>query len=132
MPTFQQYTSGLTARGKGPRVTLQKRGVISLSQSAYTLLDHPNAVALSYDQATRVIGIQRTNVDDDGAHYVRSPSGNDAGPHLLSARDFLKHYNITTDGSRRWDAYAVVDLMLCIDLNEPGTPVTSNRAGHSG
>ena len=46
MPNFEKYSKDLVPLKRDPWVTLQKRGAISLNQSAFVLLERPAAVDL--------------------------------------------------------------------------------------
>ena len=127
MPNFEKYSKDLVPLKRDPWVTLQKRGAISLNQSAFVLLERPAAVELLYDADGMIIGLRKADVHGRDVHFVRSPSGKEAGPFVISAIAFLKYYEINLDSSYRWPAY-LDDGTLCIDLGRPGTVVTSNRA----
>jgi hypothetical protein len=128
MPNFQTFTKRLVPLKKQPLVTIQKRGTISLNKSAHVALGAPDAVELLYDQDEAIVGLHPVDATVEHAYPLRSASGKDTGPFVISAIAFTKFYDITTDVSRRWPAYVENDV-LCIDTKTPGTPVTSNRAG---
>jgi hypothetical protein len=130
MAQFQRFTSDLIARRREPWVTLTKRGTISLNPAAYALLDNPVAVVLLYDEENAIVGLRASGGREPGARYVRSPKGKEAGPYLISAMAYIRFYAIPVDESRRWIAY-LEDEVLCVDLREPGSPVSSNRAKSS-
>jgi hypothetical protein len=128
MPNFETFTKRLVPLKKQPLVTIQKRGTISLNKSAHVALGAPEAVELLYDQDEQIVGLHPVEATLDHAYPLRSASGKDTGPFVISAIAFTKFYQINTDTSVRWPAY-VEDGVLCIDTKLPGTPVTSNRAG---
>ncbi len=127
MPNFERYSKDLVPLKRDPWVTLQKRGAISLNQSAYVLLDRPGAVDLLYDADSMIIGLRKADVNERDVHFVRSPTGKEGGPFVISAIAFMRYYDLALEASFRWPAY-LDDGNLCIDLSRPGTVVTSNRA----
>ena len=128
MPNFETFTKRLVPLKKQPLVTIQKRGTISLNKSAHIALGAPEAVELLYDQDEMIVGLHPVEATVEHAYPLRSASGKDTGPFVISAIAFTKFYRINTDVSLRWAAYIEGDV-LCIDTKSPGTPVTSNRAG---
>lgn len=127
MPTFEVFTKRLVPLKRMPFVTIQKRGTISLNKSAFIALGSPDAVELLYDRDERVVGLRPAKPTLDHVYPVRSATGKDTGPYVISAIAFTKFYGISTEQSLRWQAHVVEDV-LCIDLDEEATPVTSNRA----
>lgn len=124
---FERFSSEAVSLRRDPWVTLQKRGVISLNRSAYATLIDPYAVELLYDADRQIVGLRKVDVRHPGARFVRSPTGKIAGPFVVSASAFLRHYALKLEVSRRWSAY-LEDETLCIDLQTEGVAVTSNRA----
>jgi hypothetical protein len=61
------------------------------------------------------------------AYALRAQAGKSVGPFIVSGTAFAKYYKIDTTVSRRWVAQLEGDI-LCIDLKEAGTEVTSNRS----
>jgi hypothetical protein len=128
MPNFETFTKRLVPLKKQPLVTIQKRGTISLNKSAHVALGAPEAVELLYDQDEKIVGLNPVEPTVDHAYPLRSASGKDTGPFVISAIAFTKFYQINTAVSLRWPAY-LDSGVLCVDTKTPGTPVTSNRAG---
>lgn len=65
------------------------------------------------------------------AYPLRAPTTKKERSFILSGTAFTKYYGIDTTVSIRRRAY-MDDGVLCIDLNDPGTVVTSNRQGTGG
>jgi hypothetical protein len=86
-------------------------------------------VELLYDRDDRVIGLRAIDAAAEHACRVRSTTGRDNGPYIISAVAFTRFYEIETRQSIRWEA-ELDDDVLCIYLDRPGTPVTSNRASN--
>jgi hypothetical protein len=107
-------------------VTIQKRGTISMNRAAYVALDSPDTVELLYDLADRVVGLRAVDHLVEHAYPVRSV-GADGSSYLIAGTAFTKYYGIDTEVSRRWPA-ELQDGVLCVDLKEDGTIVTSNRS----
>lgn len=126
MPQFETFTRSLVPLKREPHVTIQRRGTMSLNKSAHVALGSPAAVELLYDAGERIVGLRAVDPRADHAYMVR-PTNAANGPFAISAMAFTKFYGIVTDRSLRWPAY-LDDGVLCIDLNQQATPVTSNRA----
>jgi hypothetical protein len=127
VPQFEVFTKALMPLKSEPTLTVQKNGAISLNKAAHVALGSPAAVELLYDQKTRTIGLRAVGSDADHAYAVRSSRGNGLSPFVISAMAFLHFYDIDVAVSRRWSAY-LYDGVLCIDLDDASTEVTSNRA----
>ena len=52
----------------------------------------------------------------------------DSGTFMLSGTAFFKYYKIDTSEARRYPA-TMNEGVLCLDLSQEGTVVTSNRSG---
>lgn len=130
MPKFETFTKHLVPLKRDPHVTIQRRGTMSLNKSAHVALGSPDAVELLYDCADRIVGLRPVDPRADHAYMVRPSTNAVSGPFAISAMAFTKFYDIDTTQSLRWAAY-VDDGVLCINLNETATPVTSNRARSS-
>lgn len=113
---------------KQPFVTIQKRGTISLNAAAYAALDEPEAVELLFDPSDRIVGFRAVPKESEHAYPLRAQSGKSIGPYIVSGTAFTRYYSIDTTVSRRWIGYMDDDI-LCVDLKQPGTEVTSNRSG---
>lgn len=129
MPTWETFTPSTIAWGllEEPAVTIQKRGVLSINASAYQELGRPTAVELLFDREERIIGI-RPSLAATGGLQVWFPSGKTA-PAQVSAGRFFKYFGIGIESTLRHPA-VMDDGVLCVDLDEPGTPV--GRGGHRG
>jgi hypothetical protein len=127
MAQFDRFIRDQVALKRDPWVTIQKRGTISLNRSAYEMVGSPDAVELLYDAENQIVGMRVGDPRDRDAMRVRSPTGKDTGPFVISAMAYLRFYQIAVDVSRRWPAY-LEDDVLCVDLRTPSVSVTSNRA----
>jgi hypothetical protein len=127
MAQFDRFIRDQVALKRDPWVTIQKRGTISLNRSAYEMVGSPDAVELLYDAENQIVGMRVGDPRDRDAMRVRSPTGKDTGPFVISAMAYLRFYQIAVDDSRRWPAY-LEDDVLCVDLRTPSVSVTSNRA----
>ncbi|MHA3701558.1 hypothetical protein ACXR2U_05195 [Jatrophihabitans sp. YIM 134969] len=131
-PDFQIFVNRAVPMTSQPFVTVQKRGMLSINVPAYQLLGSPATVELMYDPVRRIVGVRAVDSAADHAYPVRSLSGREDGPFVVSATAFLKHFGITQPVSRRWVA-TVSDGVLQVDLRVEGTPVSSNRSrAHRG
>jgi len=126
MPEFESFSKNLVALQRDPKVTLTRRGTLSLNKSAHAVLGSPDAVELLYDLPQRIVGLRPIDARADNAYFVR-PMAGAGGPFVISVMAFTKFYDIDTTQSLRWCAH-LDEGILCIDLNDAATPVTSNRA----
>ncbi|MEV7970047.1 hypothetical protein AB0O34_29290 [Sphaerisporangium sp. NPDC088356] len=127
MPNFETFTKRLVPLVRQPFVTIQKRGTMSMNAAAFAELGEPEAVELLYDPAERIIGFRPVEKESEHAYPLRPQAGKSVGPYIVSGTAFTKYYNIDTSVSRRWTSY-IDDGILCIDLKQSGTVVTSNRS----
>ena len=110
-------------RTGAPFATIQKRGIISLNEPACTALGNPPFVVLMYDVEQNLIGI-RPALEEDAEYAYTLREGK---TRVVSAQAFAKHYGLDVSESRR-RSVEVVDGVLTIDLNDPGTLVVGARA----
>ncbi|PZS30953.1 MAG: hypothetical protein DLM58_12765 [Pseudonocardiales bacterium] len=129
MPNFETFSRDLLQLKAKPRVTILRRGILSLNQPAYSAFGSPDAVELLYDPGERVIGLRPVDHHAENSYVVRRPRGGGRGPFVITAMAFAKLYDIDTTQSLRWDAF-LDNGVLCVCLNDAATPVTSNRARH--
>jgi hypothetical protein len=127
MPNFEVFKKRMIPLQKQPYVTIQKRGTMSFNASAHAALGSPEAVELLYDPDEKVVGVRAVDAAVEHAYPLRTP-GNKERSFVLSGTAFTKYYGIDTTVSRRRKAYLEEDV-LCVDLKEEGTVVTSNRSG---
>lgn len=127
MPNFESFSRSLLQLKAEPQITILRRGTISLNRSAYAAIGSPVAVELLYDTCDLIIGLRPVDVHEPNAYVVRHPAGGGRGPFVITAMAFTKFYSIDTSQSLRRDAF-LDDGVLCVSLNDPATPVTSNRA----
>ena len=127
MPQFETFKKRMVPLKKAPFVTIQKRGTRSFNAAAHAALGNPEAVELLYDPSEKIIGVRAVAPEVEHAYPLRSPSQKDQS-FILSGRAFTRYYDIPTDISTRYPAYLDGDI-LCIDLKQEGTVVTSNRSG---
>ena len=126
MPNFETFHRTEVAWSDEPLVTIQRRHMISLNAAAHRSIGSPDSVELLYDSQARIVGLRPAATGPDTAHAVRHSSPR-SGPYLISATAFLRFHHLDVKASTRWPAY-VENGVLCVDLSQPGTPVTSNRA----
>jgi hypothetical protein len=124
---FETFRKALVPLKREPTITVQKRGTMSLNKAAQVMLGMPAAVELLYDPNARTVGVRAVSPRADHGYSLRSSTGADTGPFVISAMAFLHFYDIYPDETLRWVAY-LADDVLCINLDDPATPVTSNRA----
>ncbi len=110
-----------------PMLTVLKSSLISLSPAAFLVLGSPVSVDLHFDAVGQILGLTPAPARSKTAQFIRRPVGRPDGPRRISAMAFIKYYDIDVEVSRQREAYLYKDY-LCIDLTQPGTVVTSNRA----
>lgn len=123
---FETFMRQRLRPGQEPLITIQRKGVLSLNRAAYEALDFPETVELLYDREARLIGLRKVDSSTEHAYTVRG-MGKRAGTWLVSGTAFTNYYEIDTSAPRRHTARTEGD-MLVVDLNQPGTEVTSNRS----
>ena len=128
LPKFEVFTRRMVPLAEKPYVTIQKRGNLALNKSAHAALGEPKAVELLFDPGDHIMGFRPVDVGVEHAYPIRSQGGKDVGPYIVAGMAFTKYYGIDTTAARRFPA-TMDDGVLCIDLNQPGTVVSSNRKG---
>jgi hypothetical protein len=126
MPQFELYErrhSG-SRRSDKATVTIQRRGVISFSEPAFEALGSPQAVAFLYAKPENLIAFRASRKSEQNSHTIRSASD---GSHVAAAHAFVRFLGLDLSESRRYPLVSQ-DGTHYVDLNEPGTVVTSNRA----
>lgn len=124
---FEVFDKRMAPLTKAPSVTIQKRGIFSINQTAHKLIGNAETVELLFDKDNKVIALRPSN--EPHAYSLRSQSSRDTGQMILSATAFTQYYEIDTSVSRRYKPYEQ-DGMLCIDLNGPSAVVRGNRSKH--
>jgi hypothetical protein len=107
-----------------PTCTLQRKGLISLNQSAYDLLQAPAAVELLFSRSRNVIGIRAIEPTKQHAIPVRKQSKSSTW--LIAGQSFASHFGISQDRARRFPV-KLQDGTLLVDLNGDWTEAPSNR-----
>jgi hypothetical protein len=129
VPNFEVFTRRMVPLVKAPYVTIQRRGTMSFNKAAHAAMGEPQAVELLFDAGEQIIGVHPVEPATEHAYPIRATSGNqEKGPFLVAGTAFTKYYKIDTSVSKRWVG-VMADGVLCIDLKQDGTVVTSNRSG---
>jgi hypothetical protein len=124
---FETFKRQRVRPGREPFLTIQRKGVFSLNRPAFEALEQPESVELLYDPEARLIGLRKVDSGLEHAYMVRSLGGRGAdSTFLISGTAFTNYYGIDTSTSTRRTGRMEGD-MLVIDLNDPGTEVSSNR-----
>lgn len=124
---FEVYVKGSAPVASVPAVTVQKKGIISLNDSAFQLIDSPEAVELLWDPDRKAIAIRPSELANFNAYPTRRmqiKSGR--GPVLIAGTLFTQYIGMSTEEARRW-VPEVEDGMLVVDISKPGAPATSGR-----
>jgi hypothetical protein len=129
VPEFETFSRRMVSLQADPFVTVQRRGSMSLNQSALAALGTPDAVELLYDRDASIIGLRAVDPRSDTAYQVRRASRSTTGPWVISAMAFTKYYGIDTSATRRWPAY-LDDNVLCVELRgNAGDDADESRTG---
>lgn len=121
---FETFKRQRLKPGTDPLITIQKKGVLSLNRAAYSALGDPEAVELLYDQEANLVGLRKVDSEVEHAYTIRTFGK--GGTWLVSGTAFTNYYDIDTSVPTR-RLGQMRDDILVIDLNDPGTPVVSNR-----
>ncbi|ABK05757.1 hypothetical protein Arth_4320 (plasmid) [Arthrobacter sp. FB24] len=128
---FKVFEKGSAPAPTIPTVTIQKRGMFSLNEAAFSLIDEPEAVQFLWDDEKRLIAIQAAKLTDPNAYPTRRQGPAGATPQkrgivLIAGTMFTKFIGIDTSVAKRWVPDREGD-MLIVDLNKPAQTVASNR-----
>jgi hypothetical protein len=120
---FVEYKRGPAGPRKrfGETVTVQRRGLMSISADALAVLGSPPAVKFLIDREAGLIGFRPCKMRDRNAHAVRGQQN------LVSATAVLRRIGADLTQSRRYTLQVRDGLPPYIDLNEDAPVVTSNR-----
>ena len=124
MPNFREYQRGGYGgprKQPGKTVTVQRRGLISLSEDAWAVLGSPDTVTFLVDRDKRLIGFRACRRNARNAVAVRQPQ------RVVSAIPVLKALGADLTQSRLYHLHVTDGLPPYIDLNEDAPVVTSNR-----
>lgn len=122
---FELFDKRNAPLAKAPSITIQKRGIFSISKAAHKLIGEAATVELLFDKDSQIIGI-RASEPSPHAYAIRAQTERVGAQVVLSATAFTQYYEIDTSVSRRWEPY-MQDDMLCIDLTGTSTVVRGNR-----
>ncbi|MCE0459637.1 hypothetical protein [Curtobacterium flaccumfaciens] len=123
---FELFDKRNAPLAKAPSVTIQKRGIFSISKAAHKLIGETATVELLFDKENQIIAM-RPSEPSPHAYAIRAQSERAGAQVVLSATAFTQYYNIDTTVSRRYEPY-MADDMLCINLAGPSAIVRGNRA----
>lgn len=125
--SFEVFKKRLSPLAKAPSLTIQKRGLISMSRSAYALLGEPPAVELLYDRERKVVGLRACEERVAHAYEVRIQNPEkETGQALVAGTAFTTYYGIDTSISRRYEPW-MEEGILCVDVGAGGVEVVGNR-----
>lgn len=127
---FKVFEKGSAPAPTIPTVTIQKRGMFSLNEAAFSSIDEPEAVQFLWDEENRLIAIQAAKLEDPNAYPTRRQGPVNApqkrGIVLIAGTMFTKFIGIDTSIAKRWVPERDGN-MLIVDLNKPSQTVASNR-----
>lgn len=126
---FKVFEKGSAPAPTIPTVTIQKRGMFSLNDAAFRLIDEPDAVQFLWDADSRRIAIEGISLTSPNAYPTRRQGASktaNRGIVLIAGTMFTKFIEIDTSVAKRW-VPKLEDGMLIVDLNEPSQTVASTR-----
>lgn len=128
---FKVFEKGSAPTSTVPTVTIQRRGLFSLNDAAYKLIDEPDYIAFLYDVDEKLIALKPTDSTDLNGYPARrqtptGKSGKATGPVLIAGSMFTRFIEMDTSQARRWTP-ELRDGMLLIDRKTEGALVISNR-----
>jgi hypothetical protein len=126
VPNFEIFRRGAAPIGKQPYVTLNKRGVFLINKAAYQAIGQPQAVIMMFDPSEKIVGMQPVEAGTADAYAVHTTTRDRS--FLVSGKAFCNYYELPLGTSIRYPA-SVNDGILCINIAEGGTEVSSNRSG---
>jgi len=108
-----------------PTITVQKRGLFSLSRPVFERLGNPEAIELLWDEDRKAIALRPASITAPNAYSPRESTPG-KGPLILAGSAFTQYIDLDTTQARRWVA-KFEDGMAVIDTTEEPQIVTSNR-----
>lgn len=126
MPNFETFEKRRTPPASEPFVSLLKTGVISMNVVAYESLGRVPYLEFLYDKADKIVGLRPMKTESQFSYPVRELKSASGGTFSVSAKAFMLYYAIPMDSSIRRRAFLSAEI-LCVDLKDPGTDVTSGR-----
>lgn len=127
---FEVFSKKSASRSKTPTITVQKKGIISLSPSAVDLLaggeeKEQHQIELLFDPERKIVGLRLSGEDNPNPHLLRRQGK--SGVYLVSGKLFTAHYGIDTTKARRYRAKdygeGIVGICLTDDFAEVGRKV---------
>jgi len=123
--SFETFKRQRVPLNRGPAITFQRRGTVSLNSAAYQALGEPETVELLFDRERKLMALNKVPSDTTHAYPVR-PFGK-GNTFLVSGKAFMKFYGIEIGPARRWVGKPEPDGLLVVDLNEDPLEVSGNR-----
>jgi len=108
-----------------PTITVQKRGLFSISRPVFDRLGSPEAIELLWDADRKAIALRPAALTAPNAYSPRETTEG-KGPLILAGSAFTQYIDLDTTQARRWVA-KFEDGMAVIDITEEPQIVTSNR-----
>lgn len=125
---FELFDRRAAALSDGPRVTVQKRGIVGLNASAHDLIGRASMVEFLYDRSRQVLALRPAEGSPHG-YSLREPS--ETGYTSVSAVALANAYGLDVSESRRYTPFVEQD-MLCIDLSGPSVSAARGRLSSAG
>jgi len=126
MANFELFEKRRTPPASEPSVTMLKTGVISMNVVAYETLGRPNFLEFLYDKEAKIVGLKPHDKETEYSYPVRELKSASGGTFSVSAKAFMIYYGMPMTSSIRRRPF-LDGAVLCVDLNEPGTDVTTGR-----
>ncbi len=121
---FEVFTGTARPAPGQPTVTIQRKGVLSMTAATYELLGSPPTVELLYSKSRNTIGIRPA--DPSLPHAIRVRKQSVSNTYLIAGQAFTATYGLRHPEARRYPAKLEGKILL-IDLNSGWEEARSNR-----
>ena len=125
MPNFVEFSRQDSRKADEPMFTLQRRGLISLNQAAFTALGDPVTVALLYDADEGIVALRKVPRSHANGYHVRKQPA--AMSYIVGAQGFSNFHKIPTDVPRRFVGHDYGDHVWGFVLSEGVTIKSRTR-----
>lgn len=126
MANFETFEKRRSPPAIDPFVTMLKTGVISMNVVAYESLGRPAYLEFLYDKEAKIVGLKPLYKESEFSYPVRELKSASGGTFSVSAKAFMLYYGMSMASSIRRRPF-LDGQILCVDLNDPGTDVTTGR-----
>lgn len=116
MPNWEKFTKEVSRKVE-KKVSLSKRGVLSLNKSAYEALGEPKAVDLLFDKEESLVGIQSSTPNAKTSFKVNEQQSKYKS-YYVSAKSFCDYYQIDISKTISFSDVKIDNGILILDLKK--------------